>query len=431
MARRCMGGEVKSMRVLVVAIGAFMIAAACGRMPAGPAPNGDYKLYEAASTSSSQNLSVIDSRSHSVERSLPLGAPSPSWTHLYTVTGDTLADVDPRTGATLHTLALRGSYQLPPATMSGVPGGLSQDGRWLVLESFDTTSTIPSATHLLLIDTSYARAPQRVDLKGFFNFDAVSNDGQRIFVIQYVSTTEYFVRRFDLPAGQLDPNVIFDKSDGSTAMGGLRLSEVPSSDGQWLYSVYVRQDRSAFIHALALDDTGIAFCIDLPGSGYAANVNEFHWSLALSADGSHLYAANGATGIIADVNLNRNAPPSVSRTAHIAGGSASSGSFAQDVQAKEVGAGGAALSPDGKTLVIAGETGVVWVDTASLKVRDRQLTSWRMWSVAISPDGANLYAVNDAGMIAEVPMNGARGPTIFGGAAGQPLALLRIAAPGS
>ena len=48
----------------------------------------------------------------------------------------------------------------------------------------------------------------------------------------------------------------------------------------------------------------------------------------------------------------------------------------------------------------------------------------------MSPDGANVYAVNDAGMIAEVPMTGSHTPTTFGGAAGQPLALLRIAAPG-
>src|SRR4029077_7123877 len=123
-----MGGEVKNMRALLLAIGALVIVVGCGRVPGGPAPTGHYKLYEAASTSNSQNVSVIDSRSHSVELSLPLGTPSPSWTHLYTVTGKALVDIDPRTGATLHTLALPGSYQLPPATMNGVPGGLSQDG---------------------------------------------------------------------------------------------------------------------------------------------------------------------------------------------------------------------------------------------------------------------------------------------------------------
>jgi len=413
------------MRGLVVAIGALMIVAGCGRVPGGPAPTGHYKLYEAAS----RNVSVIDSRSHSVELSLPLGTPSPSLTHLYAINGKALSDIDPRTGAILHMLALPGAYDLPAATLTGVPGGLSHDGRWLVLQAFDTTSTIPSATHFLLIDTSFAKAPQHIDLNGFFSFDAVSNDGRRIFVIQYVTNTEYFVRRYDVGAGQLYENVIFDKADGSTAMGGLRLGGVPSRDGQWLFSAYVRQDKGAFIHALALDDSGIAYCIDLPGNGYSADVNEFHWSLALNSEGSHLYAANGAMGIIADINLNGNAPPSIARTAHITTAFAGSGFFAQDVQAKEFGASGAVLSPDGKTLVVAGQTGLVWVDTASLKAHERRLATWTVWSVAMSPDGANVYAVNDGGMIAELPMTGSHTPTTFGEATDQPLALIKVASP--
>jgi hypothetical protein len=85
------------------------------------------------------------------------------------------------------------------------------------------------------------------------------------------------------------------------------------------------------------------------------------------------------------------------------------------------------VSPDGRTLVIAGKTGMVWVDTASLKVNDRQMADWTVWSLAISPDGSTVYAVNDAGMIAELPMTGAHTPNTFGGAAGQPLALIRVA----
>ena len=150
-----MGGEVKSLRGLVFAIGALVVVAACGRVPGGQVSSGDYKLYEAASTSNSQQLSVIDSRSHSVELNMPLGAPSPNWSHLYAIHGDTLVDIDPQNGSTLYTQRLPGYFQLPPATMSGVPGGLSQDGRWLVVQRFDPTSSpIPSTTHLALIDTT-------------------------------------------------------------------------------------------------------------------------------------------------------------------------------------------------------------------------------------------------------------------------------------
>jgi hypothetical protein len=436
-----MEGEVKNMRAPLAAVCALVVLAGCGRAQFGGVPSsGDYKLYEAASTQSSQLVSVIDSRSHSVERSLPLGTPSPDWGHLYlvrstpidrpdTLPAKTLLDVDPKTGATLRVTQLPGYFQLPSATMSGVPGGLSQDGHWLVLEAFDTTSNgLPSATHLVLVDTSYSRPLQRVDLTGYFQFDAVSNDGLRIYLIQYVSSTEYYVRFYDVGMKALDPTFIFDKSDGGAAMAGLRLSGVASPDGHWLYSVYNRQDKGAFIHALSMDNA-IAFCIDLPGSGYATSTDGFRWSLALSRDGSHLYAANGAMGIVADVSTGGNGLPSITRTVHIDSTGPTASIFAQDVQAKEFGAyDGAVLSPDGRTLVMAGATGIVWLDTATLHAQSRQLTNWAVWGLALSPDGSMLYAVNDAGNIAEMSMTGKHLATTFSGAPGQPLALIRVEA---
>ena len=45
----------------------------------------------------------------------------------------------------------------------------------------------------------------------------------------------------------------------------------------------------------------------------------------------------------------------------------------------------------------------------------------------MSPDGTTVYAINDGGMIAELPMNAAHQATTFGGATGQPLDLIRVA----
>ncbi len=418
------------MRGLVLAIGALMIVAACGRVPGGQVSAGDYKLYEAASTSSSDNLSIIDSRSHSVELNMPLGTPSPDWTHLYAVSGEALIDIDPQTGTKLQNVRMPGYFQLPPATMSGVPGGLSQDGRWLVLEKFDRTSnSLPSATHLLVVETSFGKPMQQIDLQGYFQFDAISNDGQRIFLIQYISQTEYYVRQFDVGIKQLNPTVIFDKTDGGAAMAGIRLSGVASPDGHWLYSVYVRQDKSPFIHALNLDGSLIAVCLDLPGSGYASNSDAFHWSVAMNADGTHLYAANGATGTVEDIGIDSGFP-NPARAARI-DTSQTGGIFGvRHVEAKELGGNAAAVSPDGKTLVIGGSAGLFWVDTTSLKATDHQLADWNVWSLAMSPDGTTVYAVKDSGMIAEVSMSGSHQMTTFGGAPGQPLALVRVVAPG-
>jgi hypothetical protein len=424
-----MGGEVKSMRGLVLAVGALVIVAACGRVPGGQVSSGDYKLYEAASTSSAPQLSVIDSRSHSVELNMPLGTPSPDWTHLYMVSGDGLIDIDPQTGTKLQNVRMPGYFQLPAATLSGVPGGLSQDGRWLVLERFDpTTSPIPSTTHLLVVETSFGKPMQQFDLPGYFQFDAISNDGKRIFLIQYISNTEYYVRQFDVGIGQLNPTIIFDKADGGAAMAGVRISGIPSPDGHWLYSLYVRHDKSPFIHALNLDGNLIAFCVDLPGSGYGSDSNALNWSLAMNSNATHLYAANGASGIVADIGLDAGSGwPSQPRAARLDNGQTVGFLGVQSVEAKEIGGSAAAVSPDGNTLVVGGKTGLVWVDTTSLKAKDHQLSDWNVWSLAMSPDGTAVYAVRDDGMIAEISMSGSHQMTTFGGAPGQPLALIRVA----
>lgn len=417
-----MGGEVKMMRILVTVVCAVVLVAACGKAPDGSlSTSGDFKLYEAASTQDAQLVSVIDSRSHSVERRLPLGTPSPDWNHLYWVHLRTLVDVDPKTGATLSAQQLPGDFQLPPATLSGVPGGLSQNGHWLVLQAFDRSSnSVPTATHLLLMDTTYSTPMRRIDLQGYFQFDAVNNYGLWIYLIQYVSNTEYYVLRYDMTAGQLDPTVIFDKSDGVAAMSGLRLSGVASPDGHWLYSVYARRDKSAFIHLLSMDNP-IAYCIDLPGSGYSSDPTGKYWSLALRRDGSHLYASNLAMGVVADVDTSGRSLPSIVRTAKIA-------STGLSTSSKTFGANGMVLSPDGRTLVTSG-AGIVWLDTATLNAQSVQLADWAVGSLALSPDGSKLYVVNDAGKIAEVGMSGSHSVRSFDGGPGQPLALIRVEAP--
>jgi YVTN family beta-propeller protein len=415
------------MRSFWLAVGVVVMVAGCGRAPNAPLVTGaDYKLYEA--TSQRNDVAVIDSRSRTTERTLPLGTPSPDWKHLYSVGGAMLTDTDPSTGAAIHRLRLPGNYRLPEATLSGLPGGLSQNGRWLVVESFDMAGNIPSATHFLVIDTTYSVSPRPVDLHGNFNFDAISNDGRRLYLIEFVSTTIYRVRMYNVLQGLMDPTIVFDKSDGSQAMAGLRIAGVAAPDGSMLYSIYVRQDKSPFIHALTLGGP-IAFCIDLPGSGYATGADAFHWSLAQSPDGTRLYASNAATGTVSVINTSaNNFPPAVMRTVRVDTGAPASSAVVQDVQAKEFGANGAVLSPDGQTLVTIGSTGIDWIDTTTLKLRSRALADWTVWSLALSADGTTLYALSDSGKVAELSMNGPDLLATFDPRAGQPLALIRVEA---
>jgi hypothetical protein len=417
-----MGGEVKSMRAMVLALSAVLVVAGCGKAAVSPVPDsGQYRLYEAATTRSASMVAVINSRSHAVERRLPLGVTSADWRHLYIAMGSTLTDINPNSGATLHTLRLPGDYHLPFATMTGMPGGLSQNGRWLVVQAFDDTPEgPPKASHLLVIDTSYAKVPVRIDLPGAFEFDAISNDGRRVFLIEVVSASIYRVRFYELGVG-LNPNIVVDKSDGTEAMTGLRVSGVPSPDGQWLFSLYVREHDSPFIHALNLDNA-FALCLDLPGSG----VGSSDWSLAMSADGTRLFAASGVLGKVSEISNRPNGGPTLVRTAKLSTATTSTNWFIKDVEAKEIGWGASTLSPDGRTLVTTGATGIVWIDTSTLQSRRTELSTWRVTGLALSPDGKTLYAVSEGGMIGELSMDGGTAAT-FAGAPGA-LALLRVEA---
>src|SRR5438309_113692 len=411
-----MGGEVKSMRVAGSLVGLGILAAGCGPTQGGPPATGGYKLYEAVSSHSSPVVSVIDSRSHSSERSLPLGVPSGDWRHLYSITGSSLVDTDPETGMTRNSMQLPGAFQLPPATITGVPGGTSPDGQWLVAESYEgSPNSVPTATHMLLINTAVSKITQHIDLDGYFHFDAVSDDGERLYLIQYLNGKEYYVRLYDTILHKLDENIVVDKSDGNQAMTGLRLSGVASPDGHMLFSMYVRENDNPFIHALSLDGP-FAFCLDLPGSGYSGGKADMQWSLAMSSNGSRLYAVNGATGTVAEVDTSNQFSSQIVRTAKIAIGNSAS-----------TGAGATVISPDGKTLVTAGSSGIVWVDTASLKVRMQALSEWHVLSLGLSTDGSVLYAVSDKGSIAEVSMASGQVANRFDPAQGQPMALMRVA----
>jgi hypothetical protein len=416
--------EVMSMRGLVALVCAVVVVSACGRAPGAPIDTGDLKLYEAISDHS--QIAVIDSRSHSVERTLPLGVPTADWRHLYSVRSDTVIDTDPLTGSTIRSLKLPGYYQLPPATLSGLPGGLSQNGQWLVLQSFDPTSGSTSKTsHFFVVETTFNAAPIRVDLPGFFQFDTISNDGIYLYLIEYVSATSYRVRMYNLPAQLMNPQVVIDKTDPKDFMTGQRLSGIPSKDGAWLYSMYVRENDTPFIHALTLQGAPIAFCIDLPGSGYKSDGSAFQWSLAMTADGTRLYAVNGAKGVVSEVNLGSSL--GLARSVHIDTGRLVASLLVQNVEAKEFGANAAVVSPDGRTLVAATGSGLVLIDTADLRVRSQALSGWTVWSLSLSPDGKVVYALSDGGKIAEVSMTTGQVGQTYDSGAGYPLAIMRVA----
>ena len=150
------------MRRALVAVSALVVLTGCGSP--GPVAAGNYKLYEAASTGTGQIVAVIDTHSRATDRRLPWGTPSPDGKHFYAVSRQTLQDIDPRSGTVLRTLQLPLFFELPPATLGGTPGGLSQNGRYLVLQ----TAGQRTSSHMVLIDTQQFNVAKRIDLNGRF-----------------------------------------------------------------------------------------------------------------------------------------------------------------------------------------------------------------------------------------------------------------------
>jgi hypothetical protein len=326
-------------------------------------------------------------------------------------------------------MTLPGNYELPRVTLSGMPGGLSQNGAWIVVDSFNQAANQPPTTsHFLVVNTSFNATPKRIDLQGHFEFDAISNDGARVYLIEYGSAGLYRVRLYQMNVQQLDPQVVIDKSNPSESMSGLKLAGIPSQNGDFLYSIYARPNDLPFIHQLNL--TGpFASCIDLPGKGYESDFNALHWSIAMTADGTRLFAANASLGFVSEV-ITGGAPITgvVSRSVNIDSGRSAANILVRDVQAKELGANAAVISADGKTLVTAGSSGVVFIDTRGLRATSRALTDKTVWSLALSPDGHILYALDVNGWFTEVSMDSRKVGATFNPSAGSPLELMRVAA---
>ncbi len=402
-------GSMKSTGMLA----ALVLVTACGATTTGATTTDIHdRLFEATSN----HIVVVDATSRTTLLSLPLGTPTADWKHLYSISGTSLVDTDPSTGRVATTIPLGGSYQLPPATATGLPGGLSPNGAWLVAESYDAPAGgAPATTRFVLVDTGLARIVKTISLAGHFVFDAISDDGMRLYLIQYLNGKEYYVRLYDVVSDTLDENIVVDKSNGEQSMTGQRLSGIATPGGGWLFSMYVRESDNPFIHMLSLDGP-FAYCLDLPGNGYAANEAERQWSIAMNPAATRLYAVNGATGLVAELDISQQFNPQIVRTQHLPSGKPAA-----------VGSNAAILSPDGRDLVTTGPTGIMWIDTRTLTVGMHALAGWNVWSLALSPDGRMVYAVSDTGRIAAVSIATGAVHSTFNPLAGRPMALLRVA----
>lgn len=168
-----------------------------------------------------------------------------------------------------HSLILKGRWGLPRVTLNNGVGGLSADGRTLVLAQDDVAhqnGELSRETSFTVLATRPFHVRTVVKLKGDFGFDALSPHGRVLYLIQHVSQEDLFqyrVRAYDLRQNRLLSRVVADKRQRDWNMTGYPVGRASSANGRWVYTLYSNSNNYPFVHAL---DTvhRTAVCIGIP-----------------------------------------------------------------------------------------------------------------------------------------------------------------------
>jgi hypothetical protein len=185
-----------------------------------------------------------------------------------------------RYGGPLRRRTVRGAFSVPAVAYDGSPGGLSADGRTLVLIS--PRKRYPRRqTTFAVVDARRLAARRHIRLKGDFSFDAISPDGRTMYLVEYSPRDpgKYAVRAYDLDAGRLLPRLVVDPREPEEPMTGVPVTRVASADGRWAFTLYQSADHP-FVHALDTERR-TAVCIDLD------DLNQV-WNASLELRGTRL-----------------------------------------------------------------------------------------------------------------------------------------------
>ena len=386
-------------RRLIALFALTMIAlVACGRsVSAPPSPSlspGDRIIL--AESAASTHIAVRNASTGKLERVLPLGVPAPDWSRYYFVSqmagSAKVRAIAPITGVALGETVIPAGYDLPQLG-EGLASGLSPNGAWLTLFRQDRSGG-KLVSNFMVGSTSLSHPFQSIRLPGDFYFDAISNDGQSLYLVQNLDDQgHYQVRLYQMSSASLMTQPIVDKRESTEPMNGIRGDSVADPTGSYVYSVYARSN-GPFIHALPLSQP-FAWCVDLPSKNPAAMEQQFHWSLALSHSGGTLFAVNGATGEVASISAGvQTAPPTLvlSRQVALRRDANPLAFLVTDAEAKGAPTGGLALSTDGRTIFSLATSGIAAIDTTTLTVKARYLQGHTIPSLHLSTDGRLIYA---------------------------------------
>ena len=334
--------------------------------------------------------------------SLPSGLTSIDHRTLYTAVpqnGQTVISViNTQTGTTIRSFTIPGTYTTSAYSYDNAV--VSSTGQWLALRQYTSATNL---TTIALVDTQAGKRIQTINLSGDYTLDAISPGGKALYLLQKLNDTpgHYYVRVYDIANNQLVETPIVDKEASNPAgdpnMSGIAITRQMLTDGTEAFTLYIdTRHNLAFIHILPLNDQvqpPIARCIDLPISKSIDLLR--YYTLTLSKDGSTLYAANGALGVVVNIKINTGDPLNIYNDTIVSTKHFDPGTFTMSSNDKSrMLYNGAALSADQSTLYFTGMQGIWAINTADLSVRNHYLTQQALTGMGISGDSKTLYAVD-------------------------------------
>jgi hypothetical protein len=230
--------------------------------------------------------------------------------------GVNLARVDTSGGGTVTAHSNYGGFTIPTVALDKSTSGLSADGNTLVLAE-PLAGLGAASSRFDVLKARSLRVRESVSLRGSYSFDAISPDGNLIYLIEYTNPanpSQYLVRAYDVQAGHLLRKPVIDPSEAGQPMTGKPVTRAVSPNGQWAYTLYQGSDEGPFVHAL--DTSGrSAKCIDLDGLNLPTNLSGSR--LVVSGDGDQLtLLRHGSELGTIDTHTFAVSPPSTPSSGH-------------------------------------------------------------------------------------------------------------------
>jgi hypothetical protein len=384
-------------RPWVIGIAATLVAlAACTASSSTPTPaNGGTGSDQVLVFRSDQGVSVVDAVDGRLILDAPQAVPSPDFATIATASGSgsstTISTLDAATGEPIASSRVQGALEL--RAVSAFDGAVALTPSTPAVG--DPWAPIPrTITHITMAVPGEPGDTERFDLRGNFEPEAFSNDGESLYMLQYrpaLHPTTYRVTRLYLEKGKVWPVFGPDKSVVEN-MTATRLQQTLSPGGNTLYTLYTNQppayltgsviedpDERAFVHTLDLRN-GFAVCIELPA--WFGDVTAEQAGIAAAPTGRYVYAVDAPDGRVVTIDAKKF---TVVRNASV------------DLSAIGSGPVSARVSTDGRVLLVGGSDGLVALATASLEPLTAASIPEGVTGLAYAGDGS-LFVSWDGGI---------------------------------